>query len=89
MTQHQMVCRQPTPFNSPFARITTIPFLLARGSAVPACVCMCLLSCSPQTGWLSARSLSLVPLLTWPLLTGEHEQQEQGQVPQAAEEQFP
>lgn len=52
-------------------------------------LCVCLLSRSPQSGWLSAWSLSLVALLARPLLTGEHEQQQQRQVPQAAEEQFP
>lgn len=88
MTQHQMVCHQLTPSNSPFARITKICFLLAQGRAGRVCLQVSALM-FPTHRLLSARSLSLVPLWTRPLLTGEHEQQEQRQVPQAAEEQLP
>lgn len=44
---------------------------------------------SPNAHSFSTLRISLVPLPAWPPLTGEHEQQEEGQVPQAAEEQFP
>lgn len=88
MTQHQIICHQLTPSNSPFARITKIRFLLAQGSAGRVCLQVSALM-FPTDRLPSAWSLSFVPLQPWPLLTGEHEQQEQRQVPQAAEEQLP
>lgn len=53
---------------------------------------MCLPVCFvffPHVNVVSALRFSLVTSPTWWLLTGEHEKQEQGQMPEAAEEQFP